>query len=158
MNRSRRQFLKGAVSLPLLSLPVACSSASRIASPRPAYAKGLMVLGIDGMDPRLVEKMMAEGRLPNLQKLAQKGGFNRMQTSMPPQSPVAWSNFITGQGPATHGIYDFVQRDLASMSPALSTSRTLAPSHMLRLGDTVLPLSGGQGWSSCGAGRRFGTI
>lgn len=70
----------------------------------------IFILGCDGMDPRLVRRMMDEGRLPNFARLAARGGFSPLETSIPPQSPVAWSNFITGAGPGEHGIFDFIHR------------------------------------------------
>lgn len=69
----------------------------------------VVVLGIDGMDHGLSQRLMAEGRLPNLAALSEEGGFRALGTSIPPESPVAWSNFITGQNPGGHGIYDFLQ-------------------------------------------------
>ena len=56
----------------------------------------MIVLGIDGMDYGLTRRLMDEGRLPNLQRLADSGVFQPLETSVPPQSPVAWSDFITG--------------------------------------------------------------
>ncbi len=38
------------------------------------------------------------------------GGFSDLGTSIPPQSPVAWANFINGSGPGSHGIFDFIHR------------------------------------------------
>ncbi len=70
----------------------------------------MIVIGIDGMDPRLSERMMKAGLLPNLAKLRAGGGFSRLGTSTPPQSPVAWANFINGAGPGSHGIFDFIHR------------------------------------------------
>jgi predicted AlkP superfamily phosphohydrolase/phosphomutase len=72
--------------------------------------KKVIVIGIDGMDPRLSERMMKEGLLPNLDKLRAGGGFSALGTSTPPQSPVAWANFINGAGPGDHGIFDFIHR------------------------------------------------
>src|SRR5262245_46844798 len=74
--------------------------------------KKVIVIGIDGMDPRLAEEMMREGQLPNLAKLRASGGFSPLGTSIPPQSPVAWANFINGAGPGSHGIFDFIHRHL----------------------------------------------
>jgi predicted AlkP superfamily phosphohydrolase/phosphomutase len=45
------------------------------------------VLGVDGMDPTFVEKHWND--LPNLAELRRRGRFQRLGTSMPPQSPVA---------------------------------------------------------------------
>src|SRR5882672_10082982 len=72
--------------------------------------KMVIVIGIDGMDPQLSESMMDDGDLPNLAKLRAAGGFSPLGTSCPPQSPVAWANFINGAGPGSHGIFDFIHR------------------------------------------------
>jgi predicted AlkP superfamily phosphohydrolase/phosphomutase len=74
--------------------------------------KKVIIIGIDGMDPRLCQSMMKAGKLPNLSKLRAAGGFSPLGTSMPPQSPVAWANFINGAGPGSHGIFDFFHRHL----------------------------------------------
>src|SRR5690349_6507456 len=70
-----------------------------------SIGKKVIVIGIDGMDPVLSESMMREHLLPNLERLRAAGGFSRLGTSIPPQSPVAWANFIAGAGPGTHGIF-----------------------------------------------------
>jgi predicted AlkP superfamily phosphohydrolase/phosphomutase len=73
----------------------------------------VIVLGIDAMDYGITQSLMAEGRLPNLRAIAERGAFMPLQTSMPPLSPVAWSNFICGTDPGGHGITDFLSRDPA---------------------------------------------
>src|SRR5580765_4328829 len=72
--------------------------------------KKVVIIGIDGMDPVLCETMMNEDELPHLKKLRAGGAFSKLGTSIPPQSPVAWANFINGNGPGSHGIFDFVHR------------------------------------------------
>ncbi len=99
----------------------------------------LIVLGIDGMDPNLTRKFIAEGRMPNVQKMIAGGGFIELGTANPPQSPVAWSAFITGLGSDGHGIFDFVHRDAHGMTPYLSTSRPEEP-FTITLGPLSLPL------------------
>ncbi|MBI2956067.1 MAG: alkaline phosphatase family protein [Acidobacteria bacterium] len=106
--------------------------------------KKVIVLGFDGMDPRLLQRFMEEGRLPNFSRLSQPGHYRPLTTSVPPQSPVAWSNFITGMDPGGHGIFDFVHRDPATLLPYLSTSEVTEPKHTLRLGSWVIPLSSGR--------------
>ena len=103
----------------------------------------VIVLGFDGMDYQLTLRFMAEGKLPNLQRLAESGGFSPLTTSIPPQSPVAWSEFITGMDAGGHGIYDFMHRDTTTMVPYLSTSRSSDPGRTIKLGRWQLPLSGG---------------
>ena len=104
----------------------------------------MLVLGIDGMDVRLTRQYMQQGLLPNIQKIAEAGSMSVMQTSMPPQSPVAWSNIAIGAGPEIHGIYDFIHRDPATLMPYLSTSRVVPPARMLHLGNHRIPLSQGR--------------
>ncbi len=84
--------------------------------------KQVIVLGFDGMDPKLSEEMMNQGLLPNFAKLADAGSFKPLGTSTPPQSPVAWTTFTTGTNPGEHGIFDFIHRDPNTYSPKFSTS------------------------------------
>lgn len=108
-----------------------------------SYDQGMIVIGIDGMDYALSRKLIDEGRLPNLARLEQMGGFQALETSVPPQSPVAWSNFITGLDSGGHGIYDFIHRNPETMDPYLSTSKPIEPSRTLKFGKWDIPLSGG---------------
>ncbi len=108
-----------------------------------SYDEGMIVIGIDGMDYALSRKLMDEGHLPNLARLEQMGGFQALGTSVPPQSPVAWSNFITGLDSGGHGIYDFIHRNPETMVPYLSTSKPIEPSRTLKVGNWDIPLSGG---------------
>ena len=98
----------------------------------------VIVLGIDGMDPRFVEGHLAE--LPNLRALMRQGEFKRLQTTMPPQSPVAWSTFSTGLDPMKNGIFDFVYRDPRTMTPFSAMGEMEEPVHKLLLGPYELPL------------------
>src|SRR5271165_5650789 len=92
---SRRVFLMGSAAVAAGAAGVAAGSywiGSRNRVSRSA-GKKVIILGIDGMDPRLSERMMADGQLPNLARLRAAGGFTDLGTSIPPQSPVAWANF-----------------------------------------------------------------
>ena len=109
-----------AASVALLALGLAaCGSGPDAKAPdRP----GLFVLGIDGLDPVILDRLMAEGRMPHFAALAQEGSYQQLGTSNPPQSPVAWSNFVTGRDPGGHGVYDFVHRDPATYQPISSAT------------------------------------
>ena len=71
----------------------------------------VLVLAFDGLDPQLLEQYMSAGKLPNFSKLAREGIYHPLATIMAPQSPVAWSTFITGADPGSHGVFDFIHRD-----------------------------------------------
>jgi hypothetical protein len=102
-------------------------------------AKKVIVIGVDGMDSAFVERHWSE--LPNLANLRDQGTYSHLATTNPPQSPVAWSTFITGLDPAEHGIFDFVHRDPVTLEPYLSTDKTIEPRFVLPLGPYRLPLS-----------------
>ena len=117
----------------LILLEAACGAGAHGAG------KKVLVLGVDGMDPGFVERHWSE--LPNLDSLRRSGSFQRLRTTIPPQSPVAWSTFITGTPPAEHGIFDFVHRDPATLQPFFSMSRTDEPHFAIPIGPYRIPLS-----------------
>lgn len=106
----------------------------------PAFTgKSLIVIGVDGMDPNFLERHWDD--LPNLRSLRDQGGLSRLATTTPPQSPVAWSSFITGTDPAQHGLFDFVHRDPSTLQPMSSMAQVIGPAHTFSIGPWVLPLS-----------------
>lgn len=134
---NRREFLKSAAAASaLLALSAGCGGVLRT-------KRKVLALAFDGLDPGLVRRYSALGLMPNAKRLMQMGSLRNLATSNPPQSPVAWSGFITGGGPDVHGIFDFVHRDPANRVPYLSTSRVTPPTRTLDVGDLRLPLSGG---------------
>jgi predicted AlkP superfamily phosphohydrolase/phosphomutase len=121
-----------------LGLLVSCHHAQGAAG-----ANKLIILGIDGLDPDLLTKYMAEGKMPNFARLAAQGSFRRLTSSIPPQSPVAWSNMITGMNAGGHGVFDFIHRDPKTLQLYFSTSRVEGPKHSLHIGNWVVPLGSG---------------
>src|SRR5262245_18855949 len=106
-----------------------------------SLGKKVIVIGIDGMDPRLCRSMIDAGRLPKMAQLASAGGFSSLGTSIPPQSPVAWANFINGSGPGSHGIFDFIHRHPHEQCvPFFSAAETLPADGFVELGDHRLQL------------------
>jgi predicted AlkP superfamily phosphohydrolase/phosphomutase len=101
----------------------------------------LIIVGLDGQDPALTDRFMAEGKLPNFAKLAALGGYRRLQTTFPAVSPVAWSTFSTGVSPARHNIFDFLDRDRRNYLPVLSSAYVGRPPRVLTLGRFRIPLS-----------------
>ncbi|MBN1491652.1 MAG: alkaline phosphatase family protein [Phycisphaerae bacterium] len=85
-----------------------------------AMYKRVFLLGMDGLEPKIVERMMQAGELPNFARLAAEGTYQRIATSNPPESPVAWSCIATGRNPGKHGIFDFIHIDRKKLIPYLS--------------------------------------
>ncbi len=107
-----------------------------------ATKRKTIIIGFDGMDPRLVIRMMDAGELPHLDGMRRDGGFAPLATSIPPQSPVAWSSFITGAGPGVHGIFDFVHRNPHKQcEPFYSAAETVQSEDGWEVGEHRLPLS-----------------
>jgi len=70
-----------------------------------------VVVGLDGLEPSIVDPMLARGELPNLARLSGAAAAARVATTAPAQTPVAWSSFATGMNPGGHGVFDFLRRD-----------------------------------------------
>lgn len=83
----------------------------------------IIVLGLDGLSPEIIEPMMDSGNLPNLLRLRRQGGYRRLRTTNPAQSPVAWSGFATGRNSGKHAIHDFIRSRPASYIPELALTR-----------------------------------
>ena len=120
-----------------LLLLAACSE-----PPKAPDRPGVFVLGVDGVDPVILDRLMAEGQMPHFARLAGEGSYQRLGTSNPPQSPVAWSNFVTGMDPGGHGVFDFVHRDPKTYLPISSATPPVEdPGSALEFFGWVLPLS-----------------
>lgn len=102
-----------------------------------AKVKRVVVLGLDGFDPRLAERY--RDSMPNLAALEEEGCFHDLGTSIPSISPVAWSTFATGVDASRHNIYDFLTRDPCSYMPVLSSSQLVKMPRSLNLGFAEVP-------------------
>lgn len=139
----RRTLIKGATAATLAAAGVCAASywTGGISRVSRSIGKKVIVIGVDGMDPRLTETMMKEGQLPNLARMSSQGGFQSLGTSIPPQSPVAWANFINGAGPGSHGIFDFIHRHPHEQCrPFYSAAETMPGKGGIEIGDHRLQL------------------
>ncbi len=104
-----------------------------------AKVRRVVILGLDGLDPQLVEEFLEEGLLPNLARLKESGSYTRMGTTWPPLSPVAWSSFSTGTNPGKHNIFDFISRNKSNYGPTMSSVHIGQPRRTIRLGRYLHP-------------------
>jgi predicted AlkP superfamily phosphohydrolase/phosphomutase len=100
----------------------------------------VVILGLDGMDHGLTEKMLEEDKLPNLAAMRDQGCFKPLGSTVPPLSPVAWSTFQTGVNPGKHNIFDFLTPDLRTYQAKLSSVEIRPPRRSIRLGPYRIPL------------------
>ena len=71
----------------------------------------VLVIGLDGATLDLICPWVEEGRLPNLARLMKGGTYGKLESTIPPQTPVAWTSFMTGMNAGKHGIPDYVTRE-----------------------------------------------
>ena len=102
--------------------------------------KRFIVVGLDGQDPKLTDRFLREGKLPNFARLAEQGCYHPLRTTFPSVSPVAWSSFSTGSHPARHNIYDFLDRDRRTYLPVLSSTKIGSVDRRLKIGKYRIPL------------------
>src|ERR1700722_1497947 len=134
-------FFLTAASLLLWPFRTARAMIRRTLSLPNAKVRRIIFLGLDGLDPGLTERYMAEGKLPNFSRLRDQGSFHRLRTTFPALSPVAWSTFATGVSPAKHNIFDFLNRSLKTYAPELAPSKVKPAQRILRLGRLRIPFS-----------------
>ncbi len=105
-----------------LSLAVLAVLALAVPLRTQAAPARLVVLGFDGADAKLTEKLIAEGKLPNLEALSRDGGYARLSPTVPAQTPVSWATFTTGRDPGGTQIFDFLRRDPATYLPTFAVA------------------------------------
>ena len=94
-----------------------------------------IIVGFDSFDPGAFERLLEQGRMPNLAKFANAGGYSRLEVCSPPQTEVSWTSIATGVDPGSHGIFDFVHRDPQTYIPYVS----LLPTRQSAVGEQFLP-------------------
>jgi len=77
----------------------------------------IVVIGLDGADPKIIRKGVKKGVLPCFNKLIEKGIFVELKSTIPPMSAPAWISFMTGMSVGEHGFVDFFERDINSYNP-----------------------------------------
>jgi hypothetical protein len=115
--RRRNVALRIAASL-LLAALCACDDSG----PKARAAKVLFI-GVDGATWDIAGPMMADGELPNLKALADRGFVAPLDTFQPSLSPVIWTTIATGKSKEKHGITDFVHVTEHGTEPVLSNDR-----------------------------------
>lgn len=74
----------------------------------------VFVIGLDGGTFSILNPWMNQGLLLHLQTLVENGVSGELESTIPPMTAPAWTSFMTGKNPGTHGIYDFVTQEKTS--------------------------------------------
>ena len=75
-----------------------------------ASASKILLLGIDAMDPKLTRKYLDQGKMPNTQKLLERGAARhdlKLLGGTPTVTPPMWTTLSTGCYANVHGIVEF---------------------------------------------------
>ena len=70
-------------------------------------SKKVALVGMDGIIPEFCEKFMAEGWMPNLKQLKERGFWTDAIPSVPAWTPSNWASIITGAQTSTHTMDGF---------------------------------------------------
>lgn len=105
-----------------------------------ARVRKVVVVGFDGQDPEITDRLLAGGALPNFARLRDRGGYVRLKTSLPAESPVAWSSFQTGSNPGKHRVFDFLVPNRKSYLSELCSARVEPARRTLKIGRYRVPL------------------
>lgn len=76
-----------------------------------------LVIGLDGADWGVIKPLLAAGELPHIEQLMENGQYGNLTTTLPIESPVAWTSMSTGTMPGKHGIYGFLEREGSQFVP-----------------------------------------
>jgi Tfp pilus assembly protein PilF len=77
----------------------------------------LILLGLDALDWRLVDELIARGLMPTMSELVATGAHAVLEVPPPLISPVVWTTIATGVTPDIHGVLDFLEPDPENGQP-----------------------------------------
>ncbi|MEE0205952.1 MAG: alkaline phosphatase family protein [Peptococcaceae bacterium] len=81
----------------------------------------VLLLGVDGLDPRLTSKFLKEGKLPHIKEFVDRGAQKedlKLICTPPTITPPLWTTLATGALPVTHGITCFWRQDPVHLDTA----------------------------------------
>jgi predicted AlkP superfamily phosphohydrolase/phosphomutase len=87
----------------------------------------VIIIGLDGASPRLVNHWAETNVLPTLGRLMREGASGLLRSTLPPVTAPAWVSFMTGKNPGKHGIFNFRNMDLSRYSGVGPNSSLASP-------------------------------
>ena len=68
-------------------------------------ATRVLAVGLDAAEPALIRELIESGEMPALRGLLDAGTWLRVESPAHVGSGAVWPSFLTGTGPAAHGVY-----------------------------------------------------
>jgi predicted AlkP superfamily phosphohydrolase/phosphomutase len=76
---------------------------------QPTHRPQVLIIGLDGATFDLIKPWVAAGQLPTFKHLMDAGTQARLESTIPPITPPAWTSFMTGMNPGKHGVFNFTE-------------------------------------------------
>src|SRR5262249_48113717 len=111
----------------LVALVIAASAAASTWLVRASRHPRVLLIGIDGADPVVLERLIGDGKLPTTARLRRDGAFGRLRSREPLLSPIVWTTIATGRKAQDHGVLDFVETDPDGRMVPVTSSRRRVP-------------------------------
>jgi tetratricopeptide (TPR) repeat protein len=73
-----------------------------------ARPEKIALFGVDAGDWRVIDRLVASGRLPTFARLKQVASLGTLRADPPLLSPLIWTTIATGRPPEDHGVLDFM--------------------------------------------------
>lgn len=84
----------------------------------------VVLVGLDGAEPRVLERLIAEGALPFLARARERGAYGHLATLKNANSAVIWASLYTGLEPSEHSVHDFYRVHLPGPAALYPVHRT----------------------------------
>lgn len=82
----------------------------------------LVLVGLDGADWQFLDRLIADGVMPNLAALRRRAVWGTLHSEEPMLSPLLWTTMMTGVSPLEHRILDFTRHNPVTGRQELITS------------------------------------
>ena len=110
------------------TVPPPQTDAKAVSTPSRSFeppAPRVLIIGLDGATFDVLGPLMDEGRMPRLKGAIASGASGLLRSTTPPITPAAWTTFLTGRQPGSHGIIDFERYDVHTNKLTLNSTRCL---------------------------------
>jgi len=94
----------------------------------------ILLIGLDGASPRLLNWLIAQGEMPHLRALTAGAPLRPLESVLPYATPAAWATIYTGVDPGAHGVLDFTDW-LNPAAPLVDSTSLRAPAIWQRLSE-----------------------
>lgn len=115
-----------------------------------SQSRPVLIIGLDGATWTVLKPLIDAGKMPCLKRLMEQGASGVLHSTVPPITPAAWTTFLTGLQPGSHGIIDFERYDPLSNRLMFNSTRCLdhvrnlwqiVGGHGLKVGSVNVPMT-----------------